>query len=72
VAYGVLAERLAPDETGVFLATAHPAKFLPVYERLGIGVPIPQALSVLLDKPLLAREVPNDLGALRKVLEEAP
>jgi len=72
VAYSVLAERLRPGENAVFLATAHPAKFLPVYERLGVGVPIPPALSSLLDKPLLARDLPNDLGALRKVLEEGP
>jgi threonine synthase len=69
VAYGVLAERLAPGETGVFLATAHPAKFLPVYERLGIEVPIPESLSALLDRPLLARQIPNELGALREVVE---
>ena len=69
VAYGVLAERLAPGETGIFLATAHPAKFLPVYERLGIDVPIPESLSSLLDRPLLAREIPNELGALREVIE---
>jgi threonine synthase len=69
VAYGVLAEHLAPGETGVFLATAHPAKFLPVYERLGIDVPIPESLAALRDRPLLAREMPNDFGILREVLE---
>jgi len=69
VAYGVLAEHLAPGETGVFLATAHPAKFLPVYERLGIEVPIPDSLSTLLDRPLLARQIPNEPGALREVIE---
>ena len=68
VAYGVLADRLAPGETGVFLATAHPAKFLPVYERLGIDVPIPESLSVLLDRPLAAREIPNDFAAVRQIL----
>jgi threonine synthase len=69
VAYGVLEERLAPDETGVFLGTAHPAKFLPVYERMGIEVPIPESLSALLDRPLLAREIPNEVGALVGALE---
>ncbi|MFL6194853.1 MAG: threonine synthase [Thermoanaerobaculia bacterium] len=69
VAYAVLADRLAPEEISVFLGTAHPAKFLPVYERLGIEVPIPEELSVLLDRPLLAREVPNELGALVEALE---
>jgi threonine synthase len=69
VAYGVLADRLAPEETGVFLGTAHPAKFLPVYEAMGIGVPIPESLSALLDRPLLAREIPNEVGALVAALE---
>jgi threonine synthase len=69
VAYGVLAERLAPGETGVFLGTAHPAKFLPVYEAMGIDVPIPDSLSALLDQPLLAREIPNEIGALVAALE---
>jgi threonine synthase len=64
VAYRVLADRLAPGETGVFLGTAHPAKFLPVYEAMGIDVPIPESLSALLDRPLLAREIPNEVGAL--------
>jgi threonine synthase len=69
VAYGVLAERLAPGETGVFLGTAHPAKFLPVYKAMGIDVPIPESLSALVDRPLLAREIPNEIGALVGVLE---
>jgi threonine synthase len=69
VARGVLAERLAPGETGIFLGTAHPAKFLPVYERLGIAVPIPEPLASLVDRPLLAREVPNQLSALLEALE---
>jgi threonine synthase len=69
VAYGVLADRLDPNETGVFLGTAHPAKFLPVYEALGIEVPVPESLSALLDRPLLAREIPNEVGALVAALE---
>jgi threonine synthase len=70
VAQGVLAERLAPGETGVFLGTAHPAKFLPVYERLGIEVPIPEPLAAVAGRPLLAREIPADFGAFRQALEE--
>lgn len=69
VACGVLEQRLAPGETGVFLGTAHPAKFLPVYEKMGIEVPIPQSLSVLLGRPLLAREIPNEIGALAAALD---
>jgi threonine synthase len=70
VACGVLADRLAPGETGVFLGTAHPAKFLPVYEAMGIDVPIPESLSALLDRPLLAREISNEVGALVAALED--
>lgn len=69
VAYGVLEDRLAPGETGVFLGTAHPAKFLPVYEAMGIEVVIPESLQVLLDRPLLAKEIPNEIGAVVGVLE---
>jgi threonine synthase len=71
VAYGVLKGRLAPDETGVFLGTAHPAKFLPVYERMGIEIWIPPALSDLRGRPFLAREIANDFGELREALESS-
>jgi len=70
VAYGVLNNRLAPGETGVFLGTAHPAKFLPVFEKLGIEISIPPALSDLRERPSLAREIANGFGALRGVLNE--
>ena len=70
VAYGVLTERLRPGETGIFLGTAHPAKFLPVYKDMQIEVPLPAALAVLLDKPLFSREMENRPEALREVLEE--
>jgi len=69
VAYGVLAERLAPGETGIFLATAHPAKFLPLYEDLGIAVPLPEPLAALRERPLLARRMANDPAALRALLD---
>lgn len=69
VAYGVLEDRVAPGETAVFLGTAHPAKFLPVYESLGIEVPIPEPLALLAGRPLLAREIPNEFGALLEELE---
>lgn len=68
VAYAVLEERLGLCETGVFLGTAHPAKFLPVYEHMGIQVPIPESLETLRDRPLLSKEIPNDLAAVRQAL----
>ncbi|HEX6899126.1 MAG TPA: threonine synthase [Thermoanaerobaculia bacterium] len=69
VAYGVLTERLEAGETGVFLGTAHPAKFLPVYEKLGITVEIPESLAALVERPLLSREIRNEFGDLREALE---
>lgn len=70
VAYGILSDVLEMGETGVFLATAHPAKFLPVYQSMGIDVPIPGALAALEERPAEARPIPPELAALRRVLEE--
>ena len=69
VAYAVLEDRLGLSETGVFLGTAHPAKFLPVYEHTGIHVPIPDSLEALRQRPLLSKEIPNDLAAVKRILE---
>lgn len=69
VAYGVLTERLGKEETGVFLATAHPAKFLPVYEEMGIEVAVPEPLAALRDRPMAIREIPAEMDALRRVFE---
>ncbi len=71
VAYGVLRQHLSPTETGVFLATAHPAKFLPLYEEMGIPVPIPPSLSRLAGLPLLSRPLANDLSALEAALDSS-
>ena len=70
VAYGVLRDHLQPGETGVFLDTAHPAKFLPVYERMGIEVAVPEPLAALRDRPIVAREIPADFEALLNVIED--
>ncbi len=69
VAYAVLEDRLGLSETGIFLGTAHPAKFLPVYEHMGIQVPIPDELAALKDRPVVAQEVPRDVQAIWEVLE---
>jgi threonine synthase len=68
VAYGVLRECRKPGETGIFLGTAHPAKFLPVYEKLGIDVPLPEVLAKLGGLPLFVEEIPPELAELRGVL----
>ncbi len=69
VAHGVLAQHLGPGETGVFLGTAHPAKFRETLEKgLGIRVPLPPALAAVKDRPILSRSLPAGFAALREEL----
>jgi len=69
VAFGVLRERLGITETGIFLGTAHPAKFADKLEPiLGIPVPLPQSLAEAQARPLLAENMANDFEALRMAL----
>jgi threonine synthase len=58
VACGVLETVLRPGETGVFLATAHPAKFQEALAALGLEPPLPPALLALLDRPLQREILP--------------
>jgi threonine synthase len=54
---------------GVFLATAHPAKFREVVEpAIGQAVPLPPALSAALARPRHATPMPADYVALRALL----
>jgi threonine synthase len=69
VAWAVLEKKLLPGETGLFLATAHPAKFKESLEPvLGREIPLPEALAELLDRPLLAELLENDPAALKRRL----
>ncbi len=74
VACAVLQSCLKPGEQGLFLATAHPAKFGEVLERdLGIQVPLPEALLAVQDRPILAEPLTADMAALKaKLLAWAP
>ncbi|WP_341504139.1 threonine synthase [Gallaecimonas sp. GXIMD4217] len=70
IAYELLRRHRRPGQTGIFLATAHPAKFADVLEeRVGLKVPLPDVLSQALDRPLLSRPLANDFGALRSYLK---
>lgn len=69
VAYRVLKNDLVEGETGLFLCTAHPAKFKESVERiLGIEVPLPGALAKHNALPLLSITMPADFAELRKFL----
>jgi threonine synthase len=64
---GALRQR--PGATGVFLATAHPAKFAEVVEPLiGRAVPVPERLAACLARAPRVTRIPAELGALREVL----
>ncbi|BDU68176.1 threonine synthase [Geothrix oryzae] len=69
VACAVLRAHLHPGEQGLFLATAHPAKFREALTpALGREIPLPKALSDLLAKPLLSEPLAAEAEALRRRL----
>jgi threonine synthase len=72
VGLGVV-ERLRPALRGpvVTMATAHPAKFPDAVERAtGIRPPLPAQLADLMGRPEFVTELPNDLGAVQKFVED--
>lgn len=72
VAWAVLRRRLQRSETGIFLSTAHPAKFKEVLEPvLEREIPLPPALAELAERPLLAEEVDVDVDELKRRLARA-
>jgi len=70
LAWAALERSRAADEEGVFLCTAHPAKFLEVMEAtLGIELPLPPELTAVKDKAVLSSTIPGDFEALLPELE---
>jgi threonine synthase len=60
---------LENNEEGVFLCTAHPAKFLEVIEEtLGIEIPLPAELEAVKDKEVLSSTIAGEFEALRAEL----
>ncbi|TNG94673.1 threonine synthase [Pasteurellaceae bacterium USgator11] len=69
IAYDTLNADLQAGETGIFLCTAHPAKFKESVDRiLGLDLPLPQALDKHNKLPLLSDEMANDFSLLRTYL----
>lgn len=69
IAYQVLKDQLQAGETGIFLCTAHPAKFKESVERiLGIELPLPEALDKHNKMELLSDIMPADFATLREYL----
>ncbi len=69
LAWAALNDSLKEGEEGVFLCTAHPAKFLEVMEEtLGIELTLPEELEEVKDKKVLSSTMPGEFSALRKEL----
>ncbi|KOO12262.1 threonine synthase, partial [Vibrio xuii] len=69
IAYRVLEEQLQEGETGLFLCTAHPAKFKEVVDEIlesDIDLPAPLAKHAVMD--LLSEDLDNNFDALKEVL----
>jgi threonine synthase len=70
-AYKALKERKNDDEKGIFLATAHPAKFKEVVENcIGKTIEIPERLSEFMRQPKQSIFLPNDFDRLKNMLLE--
>ena len=71
IAWLALQDRLAdqPDARGVFLATAHPAKFREVVEpAIGRSIELPRALADAISRPRHSISMPADYNALEDFL----
>lgn len=69
IAYQALVDELAEGEHGLFLCTAHPAKFKESVESiLGIALPLPEALAEVEHKPLLSETIPADFELVKAKL----
>lgn len=69
IAYRMLRDQLQEGEFGLFLGTAHPAKFIEsVEEILDRKLPVPQELAERANLPLLSHKMAADFAALRDFL----
>ena len=65
----VLQDHLGEDETGVFLCTAHPAKFREDIEQvLDIKVELPRELKAVENRELLSRTISSDFNQFKPLL----
>jgi len=70
LAWSALNSTLQDDEEGVFLCTAHPAKFLEtIEETLGIEVLLPPELEAVRNDRILSSTISGDFESLKHELE---
>ncbi|OCW98553.1 threonine synthase [Alishewanella sp. HH-ZS] len=71
VAYKALKRSLQPGEVGIFLGTAHPAKFKEQVENiLGTPIALPAALAKCAAEQSYSRDIPADFATLEQVLRQ--
>ena len=69
VAFKALKRSLQPGEFGIFLGTAHPAKFKEQVENiLGTPIALPEALARCAAEQGLSKDIPADFSVLQQVL----
>lgn len=69
LAWRALTDSLEDGETGLFLCTAHPAKFREtIEETLNRPIPLPEELQQVTEKEVLSVSMPADFGLLREYL----
>ncbi len=69
LAWKALSSNLGKNETGVFLCTAHPAKFRETIEEvLQTPMVLPEELERVAQKDVLSSVIPADFDLLRKIL----
>lgn len=67
--YRALKEQLKPGQTGVFLETAHPAKFKEKVDAIiGADIDIPERLQTFMRGTKQSIEMPNDFAAFKAFL----
>jgi len=73
IAYRALRDQLKEGEFGLFIGTAHPAKFKESVDAiLGQELPLPKELADRADLPLLSHNLPADFSEMRKFLMALP
>ena len=69
LAYAALSADLRPGEAGIFLCTAHPAKFMEtIKDTLDLDLELPPELEAVKDKEVLSPVLPPEYGALQEYL----
>ncbi len=67
--YEALKDQLNDDEQGIFLATAHPAKFPDVVEEeIGSEVDMPDTMKQFMDKPKIKSEISSEFIDFKRYL----